>query len=137
MNEQLINTLADVVGTAAPLLIAAQGELITERAGVVNINTAPAAVLACLPGLDQELAEAIVGYRKSTGFFSNIAWLLDVSGMDQSKFKQLAPRVCARSETFRIISEGKVTSSGATQRLESIVRIEPYDVLTLAYREAH
>lgn len=38
MNEALINTLAEIVGASAPLLIASQGELITERAGVVNLS---------------------------------------------------------------------------------------------------
>ncbi len=38
MNDQLIRTLASIVGASAPLLIAAQGELITERAGVVNLS---------------------------------------------------------------------------------------------------
>lgn len=38
MSPELINTLAGIVLAATPLLIAAQGELITERAGVVNLS---------------------------------------------------------------------------------------------------
>jgi simple sugar transport system permease protein len=48
MNEQLINTLADIVAVAAPLLIAAQGELITERAGVVNLSLDGTILLAAM-----------------------------------------------------------------------------------------
>ena len=48
MNDQLVNTLAEVVGTAAPLLIAAQGELITERAGVVNLSLDGSILLAAV-----------------------------------------------------------------------------------------
>jgi simple sugar transport system permease protein len=48
MNSELINTLAGVVGAAAPLLIAAQGELITERAGVVNLSLDGTILLAAM-----------------------------------------------------------------------------------------
>ena len=103
--------------------------------GAININTASPGVLACLPGVSQELAQAIVAYRKSAGFFPNIAWLLKVDGMNRDIFKQMAPLVTARSETFRILSEGKVTSSGARQRIQVIVRLGASGIDTLAYRE--
>ena len=103
--------------------------------GVININTASLAVLKCLPGLTPELAQAIISYRQSNGYFANIAWLLRVPGMNQQIFKQLAPRLSARSETFRIFSEGKVGSTGARQRIEVIVHVGLHDVDTLSYRE--
>jgi DNA uptake protein ComE-like DNA-binding protein len=103
--------------------------------GVININTAGPVVLACLPGIDHQLAEAIVSYRQSSGFFPNIAWLLKVPGMNRQVFKQVAPRVSARSETFRILSEGKVGSTGARKRIQVIVRIGAYDIETLSFRE--
>jgi competence ComEA-like helix-hairpin-helix protein len=106
-----------------------------EQPGAVNINTASPEVLACLPGVSDELAQAIVSYRKSAGFFANIAWLLKVDGMTRDVFKQLAARVCARSETFRILSEGKVTSTGARKRIQVIVRLGENEVETLSYRE--
>ena len=103
--------------------------------GVVNINTASLDVLACLPGVDRELAHAIIAHRQSSGFFPNIAWLLKVPGMNRQIFKQLAPRVTARSESYRILSEGKVPSSGARQRIEEIVHIGLRDLDVLSYRE--
>jgi simple sugar transport system permease protein len=48
MNSELINTLAGIVGAAAPLLIASQGELITERAGVVNLSLDGTILLAAM-----------------------------------------------------------------------------------------
>lgn len=106
-----------------------------EQPGAVNINTASPEVLACLPGMTDELAQAIVSYRKSAGFFANIAWLLKVDGITRDIFKQIAPRVCVRSQTFRILSEGKVTSSGARKRLQVIVRLGDARVDTLSWRE--
>jgi DNA uptake protein ComE-like DNA-binding protein len=103
--------------------------------GAVNINTASLEVLICLPGLTRQTAQALISHRQSSGFFPNIAWLLKVPGITQDIFKQLAPRVTARSETFRILSEGKVTSTGARQRIQAIVHIGLRDNTILSYRE--
>jgi competence ComEA-like helix-hairpin-helix protein len=103
--------------------------------GLVNINTASLTVLSCIPGIDRQLAQAIISYRQSNGFFSNIAWLLKVPGMNRDIFKRVAPLLTARSETYRILSEGKVTSSGARQRIQVIVRVGLQDIQTLSYRE--
>jgi competence ComEA-like helix-hairpin-helix protein len=104
-------------------------------AGVVNINTASLEVLACLPGVSRELARAIISYRTSSGFFPNTACLLRVPGMTRDVFQQVAARVSVRSETFRILSEGKVTSSGTRQRIQEIVHVGLNDLSTLSYRE--
>jgi competence ComEA-like helix-hairpin-helix protein len=106
-----------------------------DRTGVVNINTASLEVLLCLPGISRELAQAIISFRQSNGFFANIAGLLKVPGMTPDLFKQVCPRVTARSETFRILSEGKVTSTGARQRIQEIVHVGLRSVTTVSYRE--
>ena len=106
-----------------------------DMAGVVNVNTASLEVLACLPGLSRELAQAIISHRKSSGFFPNTACLLKVPGMTRDIFKQVAARVSARSETFRILSEGKVTRTGTRQRIQEIVRLGLNEFTTLSYRE--
>ena len=103
--------------------------------GVININTASLDVLDCLPGLNPDLAQAIISYRQSSGFFPNIAWLLKVPGMTQDIFKQVAPLVSARSETYRILCEGRVNSTGVRQRVQVIVHVGLQDVTTLSYRE--
>ncbi len=103
--------------------------------GVVNVNTASLDVLSCLPGVSRDLAQAIISYRQSSGFFPNIAYLLQVPGMTRDIFRQLAPRVSVRSDTFRILSEGNVTSSGTRQRIQEIVHIGLSEITTVSYRE--
>ena len=103
--------------------------------GAVNINTANFEVLMCLPGVSRELAQAMVSYRKSAGFFPNAAALLKVDGMTKDIFKQLAPIVCTRSQTYRIVSEGTIRSTGARKRIEMVVRLSAVSFDTLAYRE--
>ena len=106
-----------------------------ERPGVLNVNTAGETTLACLPGVDRELARAILLYRKANGSFPNAAWLLDVPGMTREIFKQIVSRVSCRSETYRILSEGRVGSTGARKRIEVIVRVGESEIETLSYRE--
>ncbi len=107
----------------------------SDLAGVVNVNTASLDVLVCLPGVDRQLAQSIISYRQSSGYFANIAGLLRVPGMTRDEFKQLAPLVTARSETFRILSEGRVTSTGVRQRIQAVVHVGLNDIKLLSYRE--
>jgi hypothetical protein len=50
-------------------------------------------------------------------------------------FKQIAPMVTARSETFRILSEGSVNSTGVRQRIQVVVHVGLSDLKILSYRE--
>ena len=103
--------------------------------GAININTASFEVLSCLNGLTEQLARNIVNHRASAGYFASIGGVLKVQGMTREIFKQIAPRITARSETFRIVSEGRVTSTGASERMEVIVRLSGKYIDTIAYRE--
>ena len=103
--------------------------------GAVNLNTADAVVLSCLPGMTEDLARAVVDHRQQYGFFSSIAGLLSVQGFTREIFKQVSPRLSVRSGTYRILSEGRIPSSGARKRVEEVVRLEDHGVKTLYFRE--
>lgn len=107
----------------------------TALRGAINVNTAEVSVLMCLPGMTRELAEAIVSYRSSSGFLPNVAHLLRVQGFSRELLKQLTPFITVRSETFRIVSEGRVPSSGARKQIELIVQLSSSSIDTLSYRE--
>ena len=90
-------------------------------AGLININTASQEVLALLPGMDAQKAEAIITRRESTpqnaqqnpgadeiegNPFTNIGQLLDVQDIDRETFRQMAGLVTYRSHGFRIEATG-------------------------------
>jgi len=92
--------------------------------GKVNINTAPLEILAMLPGLDEEKAQAIIDRRtvpegqesavmasqqnaQESGPFAGLGQLLDVEGIDEDTFKNLVDHVTYRSHAYRIESEGR------------------------------
>ena len=125
ISQELLEDIADELTTEANQILS----------GLVNVNSASIEVLACLPGVSREIAQAIISQRQSDGYFPNVAGLLKVPGLTREIFKQLAPRVSARSDTFRIISEGKVDSTGARRRIEVIVRVGLQSIKTLFYRD--
>jgi len=104
-------------------------------AGAVNLNTAGVEVLICLPGMDRQLAQAVISQRQSNGFFTGLGDLLKVQGMTPDILKQIAPLVTTRSETYRILSEGRVTSTGARQRIQAVVHVGLSELQTLSWRE--
>ena len=105
------------------------------QAGTININSASLEVLTAMPGMNRDLAQTVINYRKSSGYLPNIAHLLKVPGFTPDLFKQLAPMISVRSETYRILSEGKIASSGVRRRIQEIVQIQLNQVTTRSYRE--
>ncbi len=68
--------------------------------GLVNINTAPAEVLACLPGIGVEFAEQIVANRvgRTIDELGSILWVLEV--LDEQNARQAGPYITTRSYRF-------------------------------------
>lgn len=79
------------------------------KQGVININTASAAVLACLPGISEELADAIAEYRQGLrDRFKSPADLLDVRGVSVETLRGVYALIAARSDVYEIHSFGTV-----------------------------
>ena len=57
----------------------------TALAAPVDINTAPAAELAELPGIGEKLADAIIAYREANGAFKRIEDIVNVPGIGEGK----------------------------------------------------
>ncbi|HVT08804.1 MAG TPA: helix-hairpin-helix domain-containing protein, partial [Polyangia bacterium] len=66
--------------------------------GVVNLNTAPAAVLALLPGVGPAKAEAIVGYR-SRRPFRTVDELVRIKGIGRKMVRRLRPHLAVAGPT--------------------------------------
>jgi DNA uptake protein ComE-like DNA-binding protein len=89
--------------------------------GQINVNTASRTVLKTLPGMDDELANAIDRYRQGGGGFSSIADLLDLSAMTKEKFEKMEDYLAVRSNVFLIRSYGLAESGLANAKIECVV----------------
>lgn len=68
--------------------------------GLVNINTAPAAVLSCIPGIGPDKSSQVVAYRtgKTADDLKSVAWLTQV--LDQASAIQAGPYITTHSYQF-------------------------------------
>ncbi|MDX9755535.1 MAG: type II secretion system protein GspK, partial [bacterium] len=91
--------------------------------GRININTAPTEVLRCLFGTENEdLVQAIIEFRASSdGPFENVGQLLDVKGMDNTQFKNVANLICTKSSVFSIRAIGYIEQSKTYKEIFAIV----------------
>ncbi|MCD6303546.1 MAG: general secretion pathway protein GspK [Planctomycetes bacterium] len=100
---------------------------LTTRAGVflgpVNVNTAPAEVLAALPGFDEELAERIVGARETVdpAAMETVAWLYTENIVSADTFKRIAPALTARSWQFHVRCVAYGWPCGQFRVIEAVV----------------
>ncbi len=57
----------------------------TPRQGLINVNSAPEAVLACIPGIGIDMAPQLVSYRQSNPSRRNtVAWVAEILGTQRS-----------------------------------------------------
>jgi DNA uptake protein ComE-like DNA-binding protein len=67
--------------------------------GLVNVNTASSAVLACIPGIGTAYADKLVSYRQGqTDQLDTTAWVKDV--LDEESAIQAGPYITTRSYQF-------------------------------------
>ena len=59
----------------------------------LNINTATEEELTALPGIGPELAARVVAYRTESGPFAQIEDIMNVKGIGQGKFDDIAQRI--------------------------------------------
>lgn len=62
----------------------------------ININTASISELITLPGIGNSTAEKIINYREENGKFKNIEDIKNVSGIGESKYKELSGYIKAK-----------------------------------------
>lgn len=67
--------------------------------GLINVNTAPEPVLACIPGIDTDGAAALVAYRLGRqDRRASLAWVVEVLGRQRAL--QAGPWLTARSAVY-------------------------------------
>ena len=77
----------------------------------INVNSASAGVLACIPGLDESSAESLVAWRKANpDSLASIAWILNV--LTQSQALQAASRFTTSAWQIR----ADISATGANGR---------------------
>jgi hypothetical protein len=97
--------------------------------GLINVNTASAAVLQTLPGVDESLAQTIVSTRKGLRAEQRKtpAWLYEEGILDAVKFREVAPLLTTRSRQFAFQVVGYGVPSGRFRVLEVMIDVAGYE----------
>ena len=92
----------------------------TRLTGLINVNTAPMVVLQTVAGIDELLAESIISTRRNLALEQqkSTAWLYQEGLVDAAKFKEIAPRLTARSFQFSFKVVGYGVPSGRYRVLD-------------------
>ncbi|MGB0717391.1 MAG: type II secretion system protein GspK, partial [Phycisphaerae bacterium] len=91
--------------------------------GLININTAPPPVLACIDGLTEEQIQAILRTRDqvSAEDKATFAWLAVEEVVDLVTLEKIAPQITARGQQYQIEVLGYSDHAGMVTRLVAVV----------------
>jgi DNA uptake protein ComE-like DNA-binding protein len=105
--------------------------------GLININTAPPAVLRCLPELSEEQIQAIVTRRGGLDakMKATTAWLVTEGVLELDTLDRIARYITARGQQFTIESLGYADHKGMVTRLQVIVDLLGPVPRTVYYRD--
>jgi len=87
----------------------------------ININAAPAAVLAAIPGLDYDVANQIVAMRQQEPLMDIGQVMERIPGIPTEAANYLS---AMRSQVYTLVSSGKLHNSEVISRVRAVVRMQ-------------
>ncbi|RJP34973.1 MAG: hypothetical protein C4547_10165, partial [Phycisphaerales bacterium] len=108
-----------------------------EAKGLINVNTAPAPVLRCIPGLSEEQVAAILSIRAGldSEAKATTAWLVLEDVMDLDEYIEIAPLITARGTQFTVEALGYADFMGMVTRLQVILEMRGPLVQAVYHRD--
>jgi len=96
--------------------------------GRINVNTAPTAVLSCLPYLQESDVQNIISMRPQSStieapdpIFLTPAWLIIEAGISPATLQKLDKYITTRSQVYRVQSIGYFDAGGPSARVEAVI----------------
>ncbi|MGC8666732.1 MAG: helix-hairpin-helix domain-containing protein [Chthonomonadales bacterium] len=131
-NGANINSIADLLNVPGFTRTIMQqiGDKITVtnsqyRDGVININTAPAEVLATIPGVDDTIYNAVIQWRQSGGTFNGLNDLFQLTDLNRQQLQTLVDHVCTKSSVYLLRVRVRFPGSLRLYAYEALVELTP------------
>ncbi len=95
------------------------------RAGVININTAPAEVLAAIPNVDQTIYNAVVEARQSGTTFTGLDDLFQLTALNRQQLQALVDNVCTKSSVYLARLKVRVNGASEVRAYQALIEVQP------------
>lgn len=108
-----------------------------EQVGLIDVNTAPAEVLRCVPFLTAQMADDIVTQRAALDSTAKRtpAWLLIHNVVDEDTMAEVIPFVTTRGFQFEVESVGFATHVGTVSRIQAVLQMRGPVAQIVYYRD--
>lgn len=90
--------------------------------GLININDASLPVLMSLPGVDEQMAERVIGYRKTTPFSENTKGAVcSKMGLEGDSCSNLMNYITTGRSVFHVVATAE--SGGIRRTVDSVIQV--------------
>jgi type II secretory pathway component PulK len=93
------------------------------RNGIINVNTAPAEVLATIPGVDETVYNAIIQARQSGTVFTGMNDLFQITNLNREQFRALVDHVCTKSSVYLVRVKVRMPGGGRIYAAQALVEL--------------
>jgi len=111
--------------------------MLERREGLINVNTAPAEVLATLSALTEEEIQAIITRRMQLSGEEKrtIAWLVTAGVLSPEKFMLISNDITARTIQYAADVIGFADHTGTSRRIQAIIEMQGHFAQIKYYRD--
>lgn len=93
------------------------------RNGVVNINSAPAEVLATLPGVDQTIYNTVIQARQNGTVFTGLNDIFSLTQLSRTQIQALVNNVCTKSTTYLLRVRVRTAGSQKVYAAQALIEL--------------
>ncbi len=105
------------------------------RENVVNINTAPAEVLATVPGMDSNALQQILEPRQKGQAFQTIGDLFSLKGIRRVQYQRMLPYLCTKSSSYVVRVQVRMSGQLSVFAVSALVEMTAKGPRLLQWRE--
>lgn len=105
------------------------------RNNVVNVNTAPAEVLAAVPGMDRQTLNAILSYRANGQVFATIGDLFTLQGVTPAEWERVIEHLSTKSSFYKVHIQVRMPGQQTVYAVSALVQLTSSYPQVLQWRE--
>jgi len=102
---------------------------------LININTAPAEVLATVPGMTHDALNAIINYRQGGQAFQSLGDLFTLDAITQQTMQSILPHLCTKSSAYRVRIKVRTRGQQSLYAVSALVELTDAGPTILQWRE--